>query len=146
MLRYTSITACGIGGVIGNLKSQQSGVSVAAVKVNTMANKAQTAIGTPYWMAPEVIQEVPYDGQADIWSLAITCVEMVEGNPPLHKVHPMRAIFMIPSKPSPKLSEPAKWSLVRCRRCVAASSTCPSTERWNSHYGAVSRTLDVPTW
>lgn len=56
--------------------------------------------------------QVPYDGQADIWSLAITCIEMVEGNPPLHNVHPMRAIFMIPSKPSPTLSEPAKWSLV----------------------------------
>lgn len=57
-------------------------------------------------------RQVPYDGQADIWSLAITCIEMVEGNPPLHNVHPMRAIFMIPSKPSPTLSEPAKWSLV----------------------------------
>eukprot|EP00752_Nemacystus_decipiens_P005932 g5357.t1 len=92
----------------GRAKLADFGVSK---EVNTMANKAQTAIGTPYWMAPEVIQEVPYDGQADIWSLAITCIEMVEGNPPLHNVHPMRAIFMIPSKPSPTLSEPAKWSL-----------------------------------
>lgn len=56
--------------------------------------------------------QVPYNGQADIWSLAITCIEMVEGQPPLNNVHPMRAIFMIPSKPSPTLSEPAKWSLV----------------------------------
>ncbi|CAM9298836.1 unnamed protein product, partial [Laminaria digitata] len=101
----------------GRAKLADFGVSK---EVNTMANKAQTAIGTPYWMAPEVIQEVPYDGQADIWSLAITCIEMVEGNPPLNNVHPMRAIFMIPSKPSPTLSEPAKWSLefndfvVRC--------------------------------
>ena len=62
------------------------------------------------------VAQVPYDGQADIWSLAITCIEMVEGNPPLHNVHPMRAIFMIPSKPSPTLSEPAKWSLVRTER------------------------------
>ncbi|CAM9509020.1 unnamed protein product [Pylaiella littoralis] len=92
----------------GRAKLADFGVSK---EVNTMANKAQTAIGTPYWMAPEVIQEVPYDGQADIWSLAITCIEMVEGNPPLNNVHPMRAIFMIPSKPSPTLSEPAKWSL-----------------------------------
>ncbi|CBJ28178.1 protein serine/threonine kinase [Ectocarpus siliculosus] len=92
----------------GRAKLADFGVSK---EVNTMANKAQTVIGTPYWMAPEVIQEVPYNGQADIWSLAITCIEMVEGNPPLHNVHPMRAIFMIPSKPSPTLSEPAKWSL-----------------------------------
>lgn len=62
------------------------------------------------------LAQVPYDGQADIWSLAITCIEMVEGNPPLNNVHPMRAIFMIPSKPSPTLSEPAKWSLVRRKR------------------------------
>lgn len=65
-------------------------------------------VETRFWRA----LQVPYDGQADIWSLAITCIEMVEGNPPLHNVHPMRAIFMIPSKPSPTLSEPAKWSLV----------------------------------
>ncbi|CAM9737126.1 unnamed protein product [Chrysoparadoxa australica] len=79
-------------------------------EVSTMQNKAQTVIGTPYWMAPEVIQEVPYDGRADVWSLAITAIEMAEGNPPLHKVHPMRAIFMIPSKPPPTLKEPEKWS------------------------------------
>lgn len=66
---------------------------------------------------PPMVQ-VPYDGQADMWSLAITCIEMVEGNPPLHNVHPMRAIFMIPSKPSPKLSEPAKWSLVRMEATI----------------------------
>ena len=64
-------------------------------------------------LACDPVKQVPYDGQADIWSLAITCIEMVEGNPPLNNVHPMRAIFMIPSKPSPTLSEPAKWSLVR---------------------------------
>ncbi|CAM9462357.1 unnamed protein product, partial [Discosporangium mesarthrocarpum] len=95
----------------GKAKLADFGVSKEASElVNSMATRAQTAIGTPYWMAPEVIQEVPYNGKADIWSLAITCIEMVEGQPPLHKVHPMRAIFMIPSKPSPTLSEPEKWS------------------------------------
>ena len=70
--------------------------------------RGHCGLTTRFWRA----LQVPYDGQADIWSLAITCIEMVEGNPPLHNVHPMRAIFMIPSKPSPTLSEPAKWSLV----------------------------------
>jgi len=70
-------------------------------------------------MAPEVIKEQNYDGRADVWSLGITCIELAEGAPPSSQMHPLRAIFLIPTKPAPTLADPDSWSpemldFVRC--------------------------------
>ncbi|KAI3648875.1 hypothetical protein MP228_006729 [Amoeboaphelidium protococcarum] len=72
--------------------------------------KRNTVIGTPFWMAPEIIMEVGYNTGADIWSIGITCIEMHDGKPPYHNIHPMRAIFIIPSKPPATLEKPQSVS------------------------------------
>ncbi|EWC45223.1 hypothetical protein DRE_05950 [Drechslerella stenobrocha 248] len=71
--------------------------------------KRSTFVGTPWWMAPEVILEKSYDVKADIWSLGITILEIAKGHPPYHDQEPMRALLMIPRQPPPRL-EGGDWS------------------------------------
>lgn len=84
---------------------------VAAQLTRTMS-KRNTFIGTPHWMAPEVIQESRYDGKVDVWALGVSAIEMAEGAPPRANVHPMRVLFMISGEPAPMLEDKEKWSLV----------------------------------
>lgn len=67
--------------------------------------QCNTFVGSPYWMAPEILISNKYDGKADIWSLGITCIEMALGKPPHSKLHPLSVIRIIPSKPSPELPD-----------------------------------------
>ncbi|KAK3189399.1 hypothetical protein Dsin_028960 [Dipteronia sinensis] len=84
---------------------------VAAQLTRTMS-KRNTFIGTPHWMAPEVIQESRYDGKVDVWALGVSAIEMAEGLPLRSTVHPMRVLFMISIESAPMLEDKEKWSLV----------------------------------
>ncbi|CAI2178958.1 12065_t:CDS:2 [Funneliformis geosporum] len=77
-----------------------------AGQLTASSAKRTSFVGTPYWMAPEVIKEgATYDTKADIWSLGITVIEMATGNPPYHKLNAMKAIQLIPKNPPPQLED-----------------------------------------
>uniref|UniRef100_A0A8D3EDK6 non-specific serine/threonine protein kinase n=1 Tax=Scophthalmus maximus TaxID=52904 RepID=A0A8D3EDK6_SCOMX len=108
-----------------------------SAQLDRTVGRRNTFIGTPYWMAPEVIAcdenpDATYDFKSDLWSLGITAMEMAEGAPPLCDMHPMRALFLIPRNPAPRL---------KSKKCSSLSSSClvkshgqrPSTEQLLKH-------------
>ncbi|XP_031358410.1 serine/threonine-protein kinase mig-15 isoform X3 [Photinus pyralis] len=85
-----------------------------SAQLDRTIGRRNTFIGTPYWMAPEVIAcdenpDATYDNRSDLWSLGITALEMAESQPPLCELHPMRALFLIPRNPPPRLKS-KKWN------------------------------------
>lgn len=86
-----------------------------SAQLDRTVGRRNTFIGTPYWMAPEVIvcdeqPDATYDNRCDMWSIGITAIEMAESQPPLCDMHPMRALFLIPRSEPPKLKSRKSWS------------------------------------
>ncbi|XP_077395181.1 TRAF2 and NCK interacting kinase a isoform X12 [Festucalex cinctus] len=112
-----------------------------SAQLDRTVGRRNTFIGTPYWMAPEVIAcdenpDATYDFKSDLWSLGITAIEMAEGAPPLCDMHPMRALFLIPRNPAPRLKS-KKWSKkfqLFIESCLVKShGQRPSTEQLLKH-------------
>uniref|UniRef100_A0A673NDU7 non-specific serine/threonine protein kinase n=1 Tax=Sinocyclocheilus rhinocerous TaxID=307959 RepID=A0A673NDU7_9TELE len=96
----------------GDVKLADFGVSAKNTKT---IQRRDTFIGTPYWMAPEVVmcetsKDRPYDYKADIWSLGITLIELAQIEPPNHEMNPMRVLLKIAKAEPPTLQQPSKWS------------------------------------
>uniref|UniRef100_A0A3Q3FR90 non-specific serine/threonine protein kinase n=1 Tax=Labrus bergylta TaxID=56723 RepID=A0A3Q3FR90_9LABR len=96
----------------GDIKLADFGVSAKNTKT---LQRRDSFIGTPYWMAPEVVmcetmKDAPYDYKADIWSLGITLIELAQIEPPHHELNPMRVLLKIAKSDPPSLDHPNKWS------------------------------------
>uniref|UniRef100_A0A669DD01 non-specific serine/threonine protein kinase n=1 Tax=Oreochromis niloticus TaxID=8128 RepID=A0A669DD01_ORENI len=96
----------------GDIKLADFGVSAKNTKT---LQRRDSFIGTPYWMAPEVVmcetmKDAPYDYKADIWSLGITLIELAQIEPPHHELNPMRVLLKIAKSEPPSLDQPKKWS------------------------------------
>uniref|UniRef100_A0A6Q2Z044 non-specific serine/threonine protein kinase n=1 Tax=Esox lucius TaxID=8010 RepID=A0A6Q2Z044_ESOLU len=96
----------------GDVKLADFGVSAKNTKT---LQRRDSFIGTPYWMAPEVVmcetsKDRPYDYKADIWSLGVTLIELAQVEPPNHEMNPMRVLLKIAKAEPPTLMQPSKWS------------------------------------
>ncbi|XP_059408767.1 serine/threonine-protein kinase 10-like [Carassius carassius] len=96
----------------GEVKLADFGVSAKNTKT---IQRRDSFIGTPYWMAPEVVmcetsKDRPYDYKADIWSLGVTLIELAQIEPPNHEMNPMRVLLKIAKAEPPTLQQPSKWS------------------------------------
>ena len=113
----------------GNVKLGDFGY---AAQLTAEQDKRTTVVGTPSWMAPELVIGAQYDGKIDIWSLGIVLLEMAEGEPPNLRENPMKALYLTANGPPPSLNEKDKWS-PEFNRFVTRCLTKDPMMRPNTH-------------